>query len=197
MRSGQTEEDKKVRISITSQIECGATYRRGAMDWVEASPGPKSRIGKNYPCLTYDKESVLARECKRTIQKLHERSGNVIENKAPHFLEGTGAIRIAVTPPTTCHSRESGEPATEAYSEVWPVGSRLRWNDYDLEFDERSGNVIENKAPHFLEGTGTIRIAITLPNTRHSRESGNPTDELRIFRSLGQWVPAFAGTTMI
>jgi hypothetical protein len=127
---------------------------------------------------------------------LHERSGNVIENKAP-LLEDTGGIRIAITPPTTCHSRESGDPATEAYSEVWPVGSRLRWNDYDLEFDERSGNVIENKAPHFLEGTGAMRIAVLLPDTFQSRESGNPASELRIFRSLGQWVPAFAGTITI
>ncbi len=165
MRSGQTEEGKKVRVSITAQIECRAVSRRGGMDWVEASPGPTSRIGKNYPCLTYDKESVPARECKRTIQKLHERSGNVIENKAPHFLEGTGAIRIAVPLPDIRHSREGGNPASELRI-LRSLGKWIRGNDNDLRFDERRGNVIENKSLHFLEdgrsGNVTDNKVVTL-----------------------------------
>ena len=120
MRSDQTEEDKKVRVSTTSQIECRATSRRGGMGRAGAIPGPTSRIGKTCPYLTHDKESVPEREWKRTIQKLHERSLNVIENKALHFLEGTGAIRTAVLLPNTRHSRQPTgiQRANYASSEV-------------------------------------------------------------------------------
>jgi hypothetical protein len=91
---------------------------------------------------------------------LNERSGNVIENKAPHFLEGTGAFRIAIPVPDTGHSRAGGNPARgQRVSAQWIPG--LAGVAAACKLNERSGNVIENKAPHFLEAGQRWRVAQT------------------------------------
>ena len=91
---------------------------------------------------------------------MSERSRNVPQTKALNSLEGTADIRIAIPVPDTGHSRAGGNPESGQHvSAQWISG--LAGVAAACKLNERSGNVIENKAPHFLEAGQRWRVAQT------------------------------------